>query len=171
MHRYKITEHHGTQQQLASAIVLCSMGEMVGCYIYHALFIILLCLETKSNRWPSKTQSCLIIEDDSTDMCNAADALHLDNGHSSDEDYLKNEPLVNPHRVASFSFPPSFSYAVQSGTPYSSQLFIALNIFLSMFVQRCTRGCAYTVKRQEERLLKQAEEVKIGVLPLRFVQS
>jgi hypothetical protein len=112
-----------------------------------------------------------LVEDDSTDTCNAADALHLDNGRSSDGDYLKIKPLVNPHRMASFSFPPLFSYAVQSGTPSSSQLFIALNIFLSMFAQRGTRGCTYTAKRQEERLLEQAEEVKIGALTLRFVRS
>jgi hypothetical protein len=31
-----------------------------------------------------------------------------------------------------------------------------------MFAQRGTRGCTYTAKRQEERLLEQAEEVKIG---------
>jgi hypothetical protein len=64
--------------------------------------------------------------------------------------------------MASFSFPPSFSYAVQSGIPSISQLFIALNIFLSMFAQRGTRGCTYTAKRQEERLLEQTEEVKVG---------
>jgi hypothetical protein len=35
-----------------------------------------------------------------------------------------------------------------------------------MFAQRGIRGCTYTAKRQEERLLEQAEEVKIGALTL-----
>jgi hypothetical protein len=62
--------------------------------------------------------------------------------------------------------PPSFHYVMQSGTPSSSQIFTAFNVFFRMFAQRGTCGCTYTAKRQEERLLQQAEEMKIGALPL-----